>query len=57
MSDDLWSGDPKELETQTIESFIENIEDLLTDFSDDEADDIQRWQERKSELEEELSRR
>lgn len=55
MSDDLWSGDPKEIDTETIESFIEDIEDLLTDLDDDQ--DRERWEERKSELEEELSRR
>ena len=54
-SDDLWSGDPRELKTKTIESFIENIEDLIPDLDDDES--IEAWRERKSELEEELARR
>ena len=51
-SDDLWSGDPRELKTKTIESFIENIEDLIPDLEDNK--DVEAWNQRKSDLEEEL---
>ena len=47
-SGDLWSGDPQELKTKTIESFIETIEDTIADLNNDE--DVKRWEERKSEL-------
>lgn len=52
MSDDLFSGDPQELKTKIIESFIENIENLISDLDDNK--EIEMWEVRKSELEEEL---
>ena len=55
MSDDLWSGDPKELKTATIESFLESINDCISDLDDEK--EIERWEGRKSELEDELDRR
>ena len=55
MSDDLWSGEARELSTTTIKSFINNIEDLLPDLDNDQ--EREEWREGKSELEDELSRR
>ena len=55
MSDDLWSGEPRELSTTTIRSFINNINDLIPDLDTDE--EVQEWNQRKSDLEDELSRR
>ena len=49
------SGEARELSTTTIKSFINNIEDLLPDLDNDQ--EREEWRERKSELEDELSRR
>ena len=49
-SDDLWSGDPQVLKTKSIECFIET-KDIIADLNNNE--DVKRWEERKSELEEE----
>ncbi len=55
MSDDLWSGDPKDIDNDTLKSFIENIEELIPDLEDNEH--VQAWEERKSALQDELDRR
>ena len=55
MSDDLWSGEPRELSTTTIRSFINSIDNMLPDLDTDE--EVQEWNQRKSDLEDELSRR
>ena len=49
------SGEARELSTTTIKSFINNIEDLLPDLDNDQ--EREEWRERKSELEDEVSRR
>ena len=55
MSDDVWSGEPRELSTTTIKSFIGTIDNMIPDLDNDQ--EREEWRERKSELEDELSRR
>ena len=51
----IWSGELRQLSTTTIKSFIGTIDNMIPDLDNDQ--EREEWRERKSELEDELSRR
>lgn len=55
MSYDIWSGEPRQLSTTTLKSFIGTIDGMIPDLDNDQ--EREEWREGKSELEDELSRR